>query len=168
MLAAALVFCGCTSSHPVALDPAGPAPTTSAPETVGQGTLVVFSRHEAVANISAENSGQPSDDWEYSGYKILSTDGKRIKTVSNNAGTVQLHPKKIELPAGKYVVVARAGCGLRVTVPIVIFRQRTTVLRLDENDFQPGENGFNQTNAVVLLDGRIAGWQATAENEPPF
>ena len=165
-LAAVLILSGCASQPPVALDPVGPVPMASAHATSGRGSLVVFSPPEAVANLSAEISGQPSDDWQYSGYKIFSPDGRRIKSVSNNAGTVQLHPQKVDLPAGKYVVVAKAAGGIRVTVPVVIASCQTTVLHLDDNDFQPGETGFDQTNAVHLPDGRIVGWRAVAENAP--
>lgn len=166
LLAVALVVSGCASQPPVTLAPVGPTPMTSAETTSGNGSLMVFSPLEAVANLSAEISGQPSNDWEYSDYRILSPDGKRLKWVSNNAGTDQLHPQKITLPAGEYVVVARAEGGIRVTVPVVIANRQTTVLHLDGNDFQPSETGFNQTNSVSLPDGRTVGWRAAAQNGP--
>lgn len=166
VLAAAMFFAGCAGQPPVTLDQVGPAPMASAHTAAGSGALMVYSPLEAVANLDAEISGQPSDDWEYSGYKILSPDGKRIKSVSNNAGTVQLHPQTVELPAGKYVVISTADGGIRITVPVVIASHQTTVLHLDGADFQPGETGFNQTNSVHLPDGRIVGWRAVAENSP--
>ncbi len=166
VLAAAMFFTGCASQPPVALDPVGPAPMASANTDSGHGSLVVFSPLEAIDNLNAEISGQPSDDWEYSEYTILSLDGKRLKGVSNNAGTVQLHPQTIELPEGKYVIVAKADGDIHVTVPVVIASHQTTVLHLDGNDFQPGETGFNQTNSVRLPDGRIVGWRAAAQNMP--
>src|SRR6185437_2247826 len=131
LIAVALVVSGCASQPPVALAPVGPAPMTSAQTDSGNGALMVYSPLVAVANLDAEISGEPSDDWEYSGYKILSPDGKRLKSVANNVGTVQLHPQTIELPAGKYVVVAQADGGIRVTVPVVIASHQTTVLHLD-------------------------------------
>ena len=165
-LAVALIISGCASQPPVALDAVGPAPTASAHLDSGQGALLVYSPLVAVANLEAELSGQPSDDWGYSDYRILSANGKHFKFVLNNAGTVQLHPQKVELPAGRYIVIAGAGNGLRVTVPVVVASHQTTVLHLDGGNFQPVETGFNQTNAVHLPDGRIVGWRAVTERVP--
>lgn len=166
VLVIALAISGCATQSPVALDPVGPAPTISSSMASGRGSLMVYSPLVAVANLEAELSGQPSDDWEYSDYKILSASGKHFKFVLNNAGTVQLHPQKVELPAGRYIVVAGAGNGLRVTVPVLVVSHQTTVLHLDGNNFQAGEIGFNQTNAVHLPDGRIVGWRAVTGNTP--
>lgn len=166
LLAAAIFFAGCASQPPVALAPVGPAPLASVQQASGHGSLVVYSPLELIADLNAAIGGQPSNDWGYSGYKIFSSDGKRLKSVSNNVGTVQLHPQTIELPAGKYVVMAKADGGIRITVPVVIASHQTTVLHLDGADSQPGETGFNQTNSVHLPDGRIVGWRAGVENSP--
>ena len=166
LLAVILLFSGCASQPPVALAPVGPAPLASANTDSGHGSLVVFSPLEAIDNLNAEISGQPSDDWEYSNYTILLPDGKRLKWVSNNAGTVQLHPQTIELPSGEYIVVAKADGGIRVTVPVVIASHQTTVLHLDGTDFQPVDGGLNQTNLVHLPNGRIVGWRAIVESSP--
>jgi hypothetical protein len=166
LLAVALLVSGCASQPPIVLAPVGPAPMALNQTAPGNGALMVYSPLEAVANLSADISGQPSDDWEYSDYRILSPDGKRLKWVANNAGTVQLHPQTIALPAGNYRVVAQADGGIRVTVPVVIASHQTTVLHLDGHDFPPGETGFNQTNSVRLPDGRIVGWRAAAQNVP--
>jgi hypothetical protein len=155
---------GCANfQKDLVLDPVGPPPAHPIAAVSTNGSLVVYSAGAAVPDLSAEISGNPSDDWEYSGYRILSPDGKLFKFVPNNAGTVQLHPQKIELPAGRYVVVARANGYGRVSVPVLIAGNRITTLHLDAGGFSPVEPGFNQTNTVHLPDGSVVGWRAFAE-----
>ncbi|HEY4415172.1 MAG TPA: hypothetical protein VGO57_05720 [Verrucomicrobiae bacterium] len=165
-LVVALLLTGCASQPPLVLDPVGPAPLASTAAGSPHGALMVYSPCVAIVNLSAELSGETSDDWEYSNYKILSSDGKRFKSVSNNTGTVQLHPQTVALPAGRYIVVAKASGGLHVMVPVVIVDHRITVLRLDGSDFSPDESGLNETNTVQLPDGRVVGWRADRENVP--
>ena len=156
---------GCASSQKeMVLDPVGPSPIPSIRTASTNGLLVVYSASEAVPDLSAEVSGNPSDHWVYSDYRILSADDKPFKFVRNNGGAILLHPKQIELPAGRYVVVAKANDFGRVIVPIVIASNRITTLHLDDDDgFRPGASGSERMNTVHLPNGNIVGWRALAE-----
>lgn len=156
---------GCASSQKdIVLDPVGPSPTHRILTGSTNGLLVVYSAYEAVPDLSAEVSGNPSDHWVYSDYRIFSADGKPFKFVWNNGGAILLHPKQVELPAGRYVVVAKANDFGRVTVPIVIASNRITTLHLDDDDsFRAGASGSDRVNTVHLPNGNIVGWRALAE-----
>jgi hypothetical protein len=152
----------------VALDPVGPSPARQTPMAPTNGSLVVYSACGEIPDLDAENSGNASDNsshWEYSDYEILAPDGKPIKFVGNNTGVTLIHPQQVELPAGRYVVVARANGVGRVTVPIVIASGQITTLHLDDGGFWPSEPGFNQTNTVHLPNGNIVGWRAFAATD---
>lgn len=170
-LTAAALLAGCANSHPhMTLDTVGPAPV-SATSTSGHGRLVVYSDpqtvydSDALVNGSSDDWSPSSYTWEYSGYKILAPDGSLFKHVENNVGSSVLQPRQIELPAGKYSVIAAShgyGC---VAVPVVINGNQVTVVHLDSDGFIPNDYGFNSTNSVHLPDGRIVGWRANADDK---
>ncbi len=101
----------------------------------------------------------------HSDYKILAADGKLLRTVHNDSGTIFQDPARVDLPAGQYQVVARANGYGNVTVPVVIEAHRTTMLHLDgDAAWTPGA-AFNQNNAVRLPDGQIVGWKTPERTE---
>lgn len=172
LLLAGILAAGCAGpSARLSLAPVGPPPGGQAPAPATGGSLVVYSACESIPNLSLEVSGSESDvetcsdNQEYSAYEILSADGKHLRKVQNNAGTVLLHPQQVALPAGKYTVSARSFHYGRVAVPVVIAAGQTTVLHLEGESFWPAESGFNQTNTVRLPDGQVIGWRALAVNE---
>jgi hypothetical protein len=166
-LAAGILVAGCADYRGgLVLDPVGPAPGAAAPADGAVGSLVVYSAYETIPDLSAVNSGSTDDHRQYFGYKILSPDGQPFKSVNNNAGTVELHPQQVELPAGRYLVVAQANGYGRVTVPVTIIGRQNTILHLEGGGFWPNEFGFNHTNTVRLPNGEIVGWRANAEQAP--
>jgi hypothetical protein len=122
---------GCTGMRSgLVLDTAGPAPASSAPAGSGPGTLIVYSAGKVNANF---NSRDPNRR-EYSDYKILNADAKLIRHIHNVTDDIFQGPVAIELPPGKYFVVARSnGYGV-VTIPVIIASQRQSILHLDGKD----------------------------------
>ena len=88
--------------------------------------------------------------------------GKFLQAVHNDSGTMLQEAVPVELPPGKYRVVASANGYGHVTIPVVIKAGQTTMLHLEGGGSWPNESAFNQTNAVRLPDGQIIGWRAGA------
>jgi hypothetical protein len=135
------------------LDTVGPVPGQPAAVGSTDGTLMVYSTNEVGADF---NSSDPYRQ-EYSDYRILATDGKLLQRVHNNSGTIFQDPVPVELPAGKYCVIARANGYGYVTIPVIIEARRSTILHLEGGAPWPGGTAFDQSNTVRLPDGRIVG-----------
>jgi hypothetical protein len=150
---------GC-SFHPytTVLSPVGPQPLAHA-STKSDGTLVVF---------SAQDFGAPGDDLgRYrSGYNLHSEDGKRLKHISNRAGSRGEDPSKVNLPPGRYKVVARAAAFGTVSVEVVLEAGKTTFVHLDGSELA-GTSSLSNANFVSLPDGLIIGWRAKDDSEQP-
>jgi hypothetical protein len=159
LIIAGALLSGCATGGKLALDPVGPAPS---PVTVNSsatdGTLVVYSAFRRGTDVNEHEHYRP----EYSDYKILTAEGEWLRRVHNNSGSPLQDALTVELPAGKYQVVARANGYGFVTVPVVIAAQQSTILHLEGGDPWPDASVFNQTNAVHLPDGNIIGWKAAA------
>jgi hypothetical protein len=151
---------GCASDRSgLVLDPVGPPPgQSSTTSSSTNGTLVVYSAYDVDANWNARDPRRPV----YSDYKIFSPDGNLLRAVHNNSGTILQDPVPVELPVGKYRVMANANGYGRITIPVVIEAHQTTVLHLEGGGSWPDESVFNQTNAVRLPDGQIIGWKSAS------
>ena len=161
MLATCALLSGCAGfQNELVLDPVGPSPAHSTPTDSTGGVLVVYSAYEANADFSDPDSYNQ----EHSGYKVFSPDEKFLRFVQNDTGTSLHDPERVELPAGKYRIIAEANGYGHVTVPIIILNKQTTVIHLEGGGSWPNESAFNQTNAVRLPDGQIVGWRAVTEN----
>jgi hypothetical protein len=155
-----VLLSGCvTGKNSLVLDTVGPAPTQSWVANSTTGMLVVYSAYD----INADFAGRDRRSQEYSDYKIFTTDGKMLQKVHNNSGTILQDPLAVNLPPGKYRVVANSNGYGYVTVPIVITPRQYTVVHLEGDGFWPDESVFNKTNAVRLPDGVIIGWKAAPE-----
>lgn len=155
---AGALLTGCATHHPLTLETVGPArfqPMTL-DATTTTGSLMVYSAYRRNADFNALDSRRP----EYSDYKIFAADGTLLQRVHNNSGTMLQDPVAVALPSGKYTVIARANGYGYVTVPVMIAAQQTTVLHLEGGVVWPEQSAFNQTNAVRLPDGQVAGWRA--------
>jgi hypothetical protein len=172
-VALAAAVSGCAGSHQkLVLDTVGPAPAAAPGTGSGTGLLVVLSAREAIPQFDPLHDCSAFDHWaadegvgytwDYTGYKILNADGRRLRSVHNNVGNGVPHPEQIELPPGRYHVLAdSAGYG-RIKVPVAIVGGQTTVLHLDSNDFRPQNDGLSATNSVRLPNGNIIGWRLAA------
>jgi hypothetical protein len=155
---AGALLSGCATGNGLALDTVGPSLPQPMAGNSTDGILIVYSAYEANADFNSRNPDLP----EYSDYRILTADGKPLQRVHNNSGTILQDPVSVELPPGKYQVIARANGYKNVTVPVMIEMQQSTVLHLEGGGFWSDESAFNQTNAVRLPDGQIIGWKAAA------
>ena len=161
IIAAGLLLAGCaTGKSGIALDVVGPIPAQPAAVSLTNGTLVVYSAYEVNADFNSRDPYRP----EYSDYRIFTSDGKLLQRVHNNSGTILQDPVPVELPAGKYRVIARANGYGYVTIPVIVDAQQSTVLHLEGGGSWPDEPVFNQTNAVRLPDGQVVGWRAPEEH----
>ena len=158
LTAAGALLSGCATGSGLALDAVGPSLSQSPAADSTDGILIVYSAYAANASFNSHNPDLP----KYSNYKILTANGKPLRRVYNNSGTILQGPVAVKLPPGKYRVIARANGYGNVTVPVLIETRQNTVLHLDGDGFWSGEAAFNQTNAVRLPDGQIIGWKAAA------
>jgi hypothetical protein len=157
IVAAGVLLAGCSTGRSgITLDTVGPVPVQPAAISSTNGTLVVYSAYEVNADFNSRDPYRP----EYSDYRILTTDGKPLQKVHNNSGTILQDPVPVELPAGKYCVIARANGYGHVTVPIIIEARQSTILHLEGGVSWPDKSILGQTNAVRLPDGQIVGWRA--------
>jgi hypothetical protein len=158
LIVAGLFSSGCTTEiNGLALDPVGPSPDQPHTTTSTNGILVVYSAFKRNADFDSRASNSP----EYSDYKILTTDGRLLRKVHNNSGTILQEVVPVELSPGEYHVMAHAnGYARYVVIPVIIKSRQTSVVHLEGNGFWPETSSFNKTNAVRLPDGVIIGWKA--------
>jgi hypothetical protein len=157
---AGALLSGCvTEKNTLVLNTVGPGPTQAWVVNSTNGMLTVYSAYDSNADFAGRDRRSP----EYSNYKIFTADGKIVEKVHNNSGTILQDPLAVELPPGKYRVVAHSNGYGYVTVPIVITSRQCTVVHLEGDGFWPDESVFNKTNAVRLPDGVIVGWKAAPE-----
>lgn len=158
LIATSSFWSGCATGNKLVLDTVGPSPfpSTGTSLTANNGTLLVYSAFRRNADF---NSRDPYRQ-EYSDYEIDTVDGKLLRKVHNNSGTVFQDAVPVALPPGKYYVKSRANGYGFVTVLVIVERHQNTVLHLEGGGFWPDEAAFNQTNAVRLPDGLIVGWKA--------
>jgi hypothetical protein len=160
VLAIGTLLSGCASErNRLVLDPVGPGSPQPSSVNSLNGTLVVYSAYDVGANWNARDPRRPV----YSDYKIFSWDGNLLRAVHNDSGTMLQDAMPVELPRGKYRVVASANGYGRVTIPVVIEASQTTVLHLEGGGSWSNEAAFNQANAVRLPDGQVVGWRAPEE-----
>lgn len=152
-----VLLAGC-ASKPVALSPVGPGPvshTAYAP----RGFLQVFSDTET----HVIGDGPPY--YTHTGYSIHDESGKLIKFVPNHVGDMDESPSIVAMPAGRYHIVAESSSYGRVTVPVVIQEDRTTVVHLDRN-WVPSKNA-SPKSLVRLPDGEPVGWNGSIAKTSP-
>ena len=145
---------GC-SSTPVALAPVGPNPAGSE-SMAPKGALQVFS---SLAEQS-EDQNQGSEDpvwYQHTDYSIYDLHGKLVKRVDNTIGEYEQAPRRVALPAGRYLVKAQAKDYFWVEVPVTIERGRTTRVHLDDNWTLPSDTAERK---VSLPNGNPVGWSA--------
>jgi len=157
IVAAGVLLAGCaTSKSGITLDTVGPVPDQPAAISSTNGMLVVYSAFEVNADF---NSCDPYRR-EYSDYRIFSADGNLLQRVHNDSGLDLGSPTRVGLPAGSYLVIARANGYGFVTTPVVIETNQITTVHLEGGGSWPDESTFGETNAVRLPDGEIVGWRS--------
>jgi hypothetical protein len=158
-MAGGLFVSGCaTGKDGLGLDTVGPStPQLAATGSNStNGTLLVYSAFRRNADFNRPDPYRQ----EHSDYDIFSADGKLLRRIHNNSGTILQEAVPVELLPGKYNVHARANGYGFLNVPVIIEAHQCTVLHLEGGGFWPDESIFNQTNAVRLPDGLVIGWKA--------
>ncbi len=144
------LLAGC-SSTPVALSPVGPNPVGYESHAFG-GELQVFSR------LIGHSEGNNPSWFQHAGYSIYYPDGKLLKQVDNTTGHYASSPRRVMLPAGKYLVKAQTNDRLWVEVPVMIESGYTTQIHLDGNWKLPTD--ASRQELVGLPNGNPVGWLA--------
>lgn len=136
------------------LDTAGPMPGQAASVGSDSGSLIVYS----AGKVNADFNSRDPNSHEFSDYRILNSDKKLLEHVHNVANELTQGPVSVNLPPGKYFVVARSnGYGV-VTVPVIIASGQQTLLHLDSQ--WPNKSSIDPNNAVRLPDGEVVGWKS--------
>jgi hypothetical protein len=157
LIAVGALLAGCASmKNNLVSDTVGPAPMPSAQSNSGQGTLTVYSGYQVNAGFNNPNPNSPV----HSNYKILDQDKKLLEWIHNATRDMSQSVVPVNLPAGKYYVVARSNNFGIVTVPVIIVAGRETVLHLDGRQTSPEGMPTNPADAVCLPDGEIVGWKS--------
>lgn len=138
---------GC-SSTPMALAPVGPNPAGFRAATAS-GQLEVFSA------LSARREGNNPTWYQHSDYYICNEQGKHLKHVDNSTGYYAQAPRMVTLPAGKYIVKARAKNAFWTIVPVVVEPGEITKVHLDGQWQPPAKN----TELVMAPAGYPVGWR---------
>jgi hypothetical protein len=150
-----LTLVGC-SSTPVPLATVGPEPTSQeSPVVKGDGAtgcLRVFS------DTKGHSIGNDLVYYRHMSYKIYDAAGRRVKYVPNHVGVTDEKPSLVRIPQGNYKVVAESSAYGRVTVPVVILADKTTILHLDRG-WRPASN-ISSNEVVHFPDGEAVGWSS--------
>lgn len=152
-MAGVALFAGCAST-PVALSKVGPNPTAQASATA-DGRLEVFS---AMQRQRDGNEYDIDPAWyQHTDYEICDAQGRPERHVFNTVAHYSSAPRVVNLPAGNYIVRARAKGYLRVSVPLEIKPGRTTRLHLDATWKPPPGTPANEI--VKTPAGYAIGWR---------
>ncbi|MGA9449732.1 MAG: hypothetical protein WBW41_00145 [Verrucomicrobiia bacterium] len=146
---------GCAST-PVALAPVGPNPIGSE-SMAAEGGLQVFS------SLVGRSEGDNPTWYQHTDYDVYDLHGKLVRHVNNTIGYYAKAPRRVSLPAGRYLVKAQANDYLWVSVPVTIERGQTTKLHLDDNWKPPSDT--SKAELVSLPNGNPVGWQAESTKE---
>ena len=151
-----LMLTGCLGQRDkLVLDPIGPV-HASAPKKSGDGFLMVYSAYDAGAHFYSRKY----DGREYSDYSIFDTNGRLRQKVHNSTDSISEEPATVSLPPGRYRVIASANGYGNVTVPVIIERDRHTILHLEGGGTASELAGADSSNTVRLPDGRIVGYKS--------
>jgi hypothetical protein len=148
------VLGGCATPAPLALnDPIGPAKVRPA-VAANAGRLKVYSM-SYVGSVDGD-----IERYVHTQYTVYANDGKKVRSVPNQTGVYNGDPDIVALPVGTYRVKAEAyGVGW-VSVPVVIERDRTTVVDLNGEwwtDHPLADRAVTLPNGSVIGAGITAG-----------
>ena len=141
---------GCAST-PVVLAPVGPNPV-GVKSMDSQGDLQVFS------GLVGRTEGENPTWYQHTDYYIYDLHGKMVRHVDNTIGYYAKAPSRVALPAGRYLVKAKANDFLWVAVPVTIEHGRTTRVHLADNWQIPAD--APKSELVSMPNGNPIGWRA--------
>jgi hypothetical protein len=155
----AIASCGTTQVTRIA-EPIGPSP--SLPSFLEEGRLVVHTDIRAEERPIASGYGSATQSIREP-YTIFDPRGHKVRSVPGQAA--ELRPKPVTLPAGEYLVRAKAGNRQLVDLKAQIVPGRTTEVFLD-GSWAPTDSAVRDS-VVRASDGTIVGWRATAVGGGP-
>jgi hypothetical protein len=144
------LFMGCASA-PVTLSAVGPNPFAT-PNGDQNGRLQVFSATEVQTDGDNPTLRQHTD------YRILSSERKVLRRVCNSVGRYTDEVAAVRLPAGTYLIAARANDYSLVEVPVAIQRGLITTVSLDGSWKAPA--GTPEGNIAYAPNGDAIGWRS--------
>ena len=151
-LFSAAFLCSCAGpTQETVQDRVGPASSTATGRT---GYLVVYSALDAGAHFSS----LPYRD-HYTDYKLLSESGTLLQVVHNQDGNTGWRPRRVELPAGNYQIVAAANGHRLVRLPVRVVAGQITPVHLEGGAGRRWGAPQEPTEAVRLADGQTIGWR---------
>jgi len=131
----------------------GPAAGVEKPGTE-HGGLRVYSEW------ALTNSSDPTTP-QHRRYVIYAENGSLVQRVRNRASSFDSQPVTVELPPGRYKVVAPAyGYGM-VAIPVVVREHQTTLVYLDGST-KPESTADAAAKLVRLPNGMAVGWSDQA------
>jgi hypothetical protein len=141
-----------SSGGPRVVGPVGPQPLT-ADALAPEGYLKVYTATE-------DHKDGNVHYLPHTGYTIYSEDGKTVvKNVANAIGTHDEDPSLVQLPVGKYVVLAEAQHYGMVKIAAVIEPGQLTKIDL-QYDWKLRAPPGNAADWVRLPNGQVIGWRA--------
>jgi hypothetical protein len=152
-------------SQPITLAPVGPNPLVGRSVSDGTGQLQVFS--SLAEQNDDQNQGSTGGDpvwYQHTDYQVYDANGKLVKRVDNTIGHYSTSPRVVALRPGNYTVRAEASDWSSVNIPVVIERDRTTRVHLDDNWEPPP--GTPKTEVVSAPNGSPVGWRAGLPLQP--
>lgn len=147
------IFSGCAPVHPLVVsETIGPM---QSPVAVHQhGSLIVYSDTE-------RPGADPGDYAPHSDYSLYSVDGQLLRSVTNRNAPFGRAPATVQLPVGRYKVVAIAPKFGLISIPVVIANSQTTVVDLISEVYPPADKLQPDAREWVQLpDGQIIGTKA--------
>jgi hypothetical protein len=145
------LLAGC-ASKPITLSPIGPNPVGIESMASG-GELQVFSK------MVGRSEGNNPAWYQHTDYYIYDLHGKLVKHIHNTVGHYAKAPCLVALPAGNYLVKAKAKNYFWVDVPVTIEDGKTTDIHLETTWKVPSDASTN--DVVYLPDGYPVGWKSS-------
>jgi hypothetical protein len=134
------------------LGPVGPE-TSRCVETTPTGYLKVYSATE-------DHNDGDTHFFPHTSYTVYSEDGKTVvKKVANAISIHDEDPSLVQLPAGKYIILAEAEHRGTVRIAAIIKPGQLTRVELEygwKHRVPPG----NVPDLVRLPNGQVVGWRA--------
>jgi hypothetical protein len=148
---ASLAGCAGTQMRTVSLAPVGPD-CYHANCKADCGYLKVYTATE-------EHNDGNTMYYPHTGYALYDGHGSRLRSVRNHLTMDDESAEDVELPPGRYTVVADSESDGEVRVPVVVAAYKTTTVNLE------GSRGLSKTNAnpakaVRTPSGQIVGTHA--------
>jgi len=103
--------------------------------------------------------------YPHTNYAVYSEDGKLVRKVTNAIGVHDEDPALVEMPGGKYVVLAESERYGMVKVKVVIEPGKLTTVNLEYNKQPPSGLSKGNNDLVRLPDGSIVGERAEGSTQ---